>query len=144
MRKIYTDGACKNNPGKGGWAFVMLNESDKEVDEGFGSVKESTNQRMEMQAVISGLEKTDLKESVEIYSDSAYVVNCFNNNWMVGWKENGWKNRKNQDVKNKDLWVEMDDLVSNRSVTFIKVKGHSDNALNNKVDEMASNAAKNA
>ena len=142
MKKVYTDGACKNNPGKGGWAFIILDNENKQLSEGVGSDKETTNNRMEMQAVISALETTNIGEKVEIYSDSAYVVNCFKDNWIAGWKKRGWVNSKRKPVENRDLWESMDLLVSQRNVDFIKVKGHSNDQYNNKVDQMASDAAK--
>ena len=145
MKKIYTDGACKGNPGKGGWAFVVLDDKDKEVSRKSGSCREdTTNNRMEMQAVISGLKSVDASEDVEVYSDSAYVVNCFKQKWMVNWKRNGWVNSKKSPVENRDLWEALDNITTGRFITFIKVKGHSDNKFNNIVDVIASSAAREA
>lgn len=144
MKKIYTDGACKKNPGKGGWAFIMLDGENRDLDQGVGSNPMTTNNVMEMQAVIEGLQKTDKGEKVEVYSDSAYVVNCFKDDWISGWKKKGWKNSKRQDVKNRELWETMDVLVNERHVEFIKVKAHSTDEFNNRVDKMASDAAREA
>jgi ribonuclease HI len=150
MKKIYTDGACKNNPGKGGWAFIILEGGDKKIDEGVGSKELSTNNQMEMQAVIEGLKKTEPGETLGVYSDSAYVVNCFKNDWISGWKKKGWKNSQRKPVKNKELWEEMDALVSARNIEFFKVPAHLDtdhpdyDPFNDAVDKLADNAARNA
>jgi len=149
MKKIYTDGACKGNPGKGAWAFLILENGEK-IEDGFGPDKMTTNNQMEMKAVIEGLKKTEKGEILEVYSDSAYVVNCFKQNWIAGWKKKGWKNSQRKPVKNKELWEEMDALVSARTVDFFKVvahlpKGHKDyDEHNDYVDELASNTAYNA
>lgn len=140
MKQIYTDGACKGNPGKGGWAFIIL-EDNKELIKNTGHQTQTTNQRMEMKAVIESLKHIKQDESAEIFSDSAYVVNCFLDNWMVNWKKNNWIASNKKPVANKDLWEEIDNLMQNKSITFNKVKGHSNNEINNKVDKMASEAA---
>jgi len=140
MKKIYTDGACKKNPGKGGWAFIIL-ENNEIINKGFGSKIDATNQQMELMAVIESLKKINQGEVVEVYSDSAYVVNCFNENWMDNWKKNGWVNAANKKVANKELWEELDELMTNKNVSYIKVKGHSGDKNNELVDKMATSAS---
>lgn len=132
---IYTDGACSGNPGPGGYAAILIYEDTKK--EIVGGDKLTTNNQMELLAVIKGLES--LKEicEVTIYSDSAYVVNAFLQNWLISWKKNNWKNSSKQPVKNVELWKRLDELVNKHSVKFFKVKGHSDNELNNRCDELA-------
>ncbi len=137
---IYTDGACSGNPGPGGWGTILMYEDiKKEIS---GGSKETTNNIMEITAVIEGLKLLKYPCIVEIYSDSAYVVNAFNQNWISNWKKNGWKNSKKEDVKNRELWEELEELLKPHQVTFIKVKGHSDNVFNNRCDELARNAIK--
>lgn len=132
---IYTDGACSGNPGAGGYcAILMYNGAEKVIS---GSEKETTNNRMELFAVISGLKA--LKESclVDLYSDSQYVTDAFNLGWIDAWRANGWKNSAKKPVKNVDLWEELISLTQLHKVTFIKVKGHSDNEFNNRCDKIA-------
>ncbi|MCI9365262.1 MAG: ribonuclease HI [Clostridia bacterium] len=138
---IYTDGACSGNPGPGGWGTILMYEDNKK--EISGGKKDTTNNIMEVTAVIEGLKLLKYPCEVEIYSDSAYVVNAFNQNWITNWKKNGWKNSKKEDVKNRELWEELESLMSEHKVTFIKVKGHSDNEYNNRCDELARSAIKN-
>lgn len=140
---IYTDGACSGNPGPGGWgAILMFRDNKKELS---GGQRETTNNIMEMTAVIEALKqiKYPCNKEVEVYSDSAYVVNAFNNYWIKSWKKNNWVNSSKEPVKNKELWIELDALVQKFNVKFIKVKGHSDNEYNNRCDELARNAIKN-
>lgn len=135
---IYTDGACSGNPGPGGWgAILMYNGAQKEIS---GSNKETTNNIMEITAVLEAIKLLKEECKVKIYSDSAYVVNAFNQKWIYGWMKNGWKNASKEPVKNKELWQELYDLTKMHEVTFIKVKGHSDNEYNNRCDEMAREA----
>ena len=135
---IYTDGACSGNPGPGGFGTILIYEDvKKEIS---GGQKDTTNNVMEITAVIEGLKLLKYPCEVEIYSDSAYVVNAFNQNWIENWKKNGWKNSKKEDVKNKELWEELEELTKVHKVTFIKVKGHSDNEYNNRCDELARKA----
>ncbi len=141
MKQIYTDGSCKGNPGRGGWAFIIL-EDNLEIFRDSGSCPQTTNQRMEMQAVIESLKNINFGDIADIFSDSSYVVNCFLDNWIGKWKNNNWTASNRKPVANKDLWEEMDRLMQNKSVTFNKVKGHSNNEINNKVDGLASEAAK--
>ena len=132
---IYTDGACSGNPGVGGYcAILMYNGAEKVVS---GYELETTNNRMELLAVIKGLEA--LKETciVNVYSDSQYVVDAFLQNWVFSWQQNGWKTAGKKAVKNPDLWLKLLELYGNHKVTFIKVKGHSDNEFNNRCDKIA-------
>lgn len=137
MRKIYTDGACRGNPGPGGWAWAGSKEH-------FGSGYEAhtTNQRMEIKAVIEALKACDDAE-VEIVSDSTYVIKCFNDKWHAGWLRRGWKNSQGQPVANRDLWEELFALVlhSGRTIRFTWVKGHSGDKGNDFVDLLATTAA---
>lgn len=124
----------------GGWGTILMCDNiKKEIS---GGKSDTTNNIMEITAVIEGLKLLKYPCEVEIYSDSAYVVNAFNQKWIDNWKKNGWKNSSNEEVKNKSLWEELDVLVNTHSVKFIKVKGHSDNELNNRCDELARNAIK--
>ncbi len=137
---IYTDGACSGNPGPGGWGTILIYKNkQKEMS---GGKKETTNNVMELMAVIEGLKCLKYPCDVEIYSDSAYVVNAFNQNWINSWLKNGWKNSNKEPVKNKEMWQELYELTQIHKVKFIKVKGHSDNEYNNRCDELARNAIK--
>ncbi len=127
---LYTDGACSGNPGNGGWgAILMYGAVSKEIS---GGCKDTTNNKMELTAVIEGLKRLKEPCRVKVYSDSAYVVNAFLQDWISGWYRRGWRN-----VKNTDLWHELISLTQVHSVTFHKVKGHSDNEYNNRCDELA-------
>ena len=135
---IYTDGACSGNPGPGGWGgILMYKENIKEIS---GALKDTTNNVMELTAVIEALKLLKFKCNVKLYSDSAYVVNAFNQKWIYGWLKNGWKNSNKEPVKNKELWEELYSLTNIHNVEFIKVKGHADNEYNNRCDELARNA----
>ena len=132
---IYTDGACSGNPGPGGWAAILIyNNIKKEIS---GGSPQTTNNIMEMTAIIEGLKMLKEKCKVNIYSDSAYVINAFHDNWIDGWIKKGWVNSKKEPVKNKDLWEELIALNNKHDVTFNKVKGHSTDELNNRCDEIA-------
>lgn len=132
---IYTDGACSGNPGPGGYgAILFYGAHRKEIS---GGEKDTTNNRMEILAVIKALELLKEACQVKIYSDSAYVVNCFEKKWIYGWLRNGWKNSKGQPVENQDLWKKLWELMQFHSVQYVKVKGHSDNEFNNRCDELA-------
>lgn len=131
---IYTDGACSYNPGPGGWgAILMYNGSEKRIS---GGDANTTNNKMELIAVINALSCLKEKCKVRLYSDSAYVVNAFVQGWLENWKSNGWK-KQNKRVKNVELWQQLDKLVNYHQVEFIKVKGHSDNKYNNECDKLA-------
>ena len=138
---IYTDGACSGNPGPGGWgSILMFGDIKKEIS---GNAKETTNNIMEITAVVEALKCLKEPCEVEVYSDSAYVVNAFNQGWIENWKKNSWRNAQKDPVKNKELWEELDNLTSIHKVTFIKVKGHSDNEFNNRCDKLATDEIKN-
>lgn len=132
---IYTDGACSGNPGPGGWAAILMAGGAKK--EMSGGERDTTNNRMELMAVIEGLKALKRPCKVDIYSDSAYVVNAFKQNWIGKWVKNGWKNSAKAEVANSDLWKELNNLTSMHNVTFHKVKGHADNEFNNRCDELA-------
>ena len=132
---IYTDGACSGNPGPGGWGTILMyKDNKKEIS---GGLKNTTNNVMELTAVIEGLKLLKFPCNVHLYSDSAYVVNAFNQNWIKNWVKNNWKTSDKKDVKNKELWQELYNLTKVHKVKFIKVKGHSDNEFNNRCDELA-------
>ena len=138
---IYTDGACSGNPGPGGWgAILMYKDNIKEIS---GGKKDTTNNVMELTAVIEALKLLKFPCKVNLYSDSAYVVNAFLQNWVINWQKNNWKTSDKKDVKNKELWKELIELCNIHNVKFIKVKGHADNKYNNRCDELARNAISN-
>ena len=135
---IYTDGACSGNPGPGGWgAILMYKDNKKEIS---GAQKNTTNNVMELTAVIEALKLLKFPCQVNLYSDSAYVVNAFLQHWVINWQKNNWKTADKNDVKNKELWQELVKLAQIHNVNFIKVKGHSDNEFNNRCDELARKA----
>lgn len=133
---IYTDGACSGNPGPGGWGAVLLyKENIKEV---YGGEKDTTNQRMELKAAIEALKAIKVKNwDIKLYSDSAYLVNAFQKNWITNWQKNGWKNSKKEPVANQDLWQELVRLTQENKVEIIKVKGHAGVKWNERCDELA-------
>ena len=137
---IYTDGACSGNPGIGGWgAILMYNGHEKEMS---GYNKDTTNNRMEMFAVIQGLSALKEPCDVVVYSDSAYVCNAFAEGWGKQWESNNWKTANKSPVKNDDLWKLLLLLMAKHKVKFIKVKGHADNEYNNRCDKLATDAIK--
>lgn len=138
---IYTDGACQGNPGPGGWAWAVAPEG---AENGSGGAAHTTNQRMEIMAVLEAL-RTHAHTppgTITIVSDSTYVVNCFRDRWWVRWQQNGWKNSKKEPVANTDLWQPLIDLVQRNQPSFRWVKGHSGDRLNDLVDRLAVEAAK--
>ena len=134
MIKIYTDGSCIGNPGKGGWAAIIFMNNEKKILK--GSKDLTTNNQMELTATIKALEYISTKDKIQIYTDSKYVKQGITE-WITKWKINGWKTSKKEDVKNKELWLELDNLTSNNSIEWVWVKAHSDNHLNNEVDLLA-------
>ena len=137
---IYTDGACSGNPGPGGWgAILMYNGAQKEIS---GANNETTNNIMEITAVLEAIKLLKEECEVKIYSDSAYVVNAFNQGWIYNWMKNNWRTANKEPVKNKELWEELYSLIQKHKVEFIKVKGHSDNEYNNRCDFLATSAIK--
>lgn len=137
---IYTDGACMGNPGPGGWAVVLNNDYATKLIS--GSCKQTTNNRMELLAVINGLKALKKKCKVELYSDSKYIVNAINLHWLDNWKNNGWLTSSGTDVKNIDLWNELIQLLKEHEVKFNWVKGHNGNYFNDMCDNAAREAAK--
>lgn len=138
--ELYTDGACSGNPGAGGYGAILIYKGiEKEIS---GSETMTTNNRMEIYAVIAGLECLKEKCNVNIYSDSAYTVNAFLQGWLDGWVKNNWKKSDGKAVLNVDLWQRLYELTKYHSVKFIKVKGHADNVYNNRCDELARSAIK--
>ena len=132
---IYTDGACSGNPGAGGYCSILIyNGVEKVVS---GSESQTTNNRMEILAVIKGLECLKEPCEVNVYSDSQYVVDAFNQNWIFSWQNSGWRTANKKEVKNIDLWQRLLELYSVHKITFIKVKGHADNEYNNRCDKIA-------
>ena len=130
--EVWTDGACSGNPGPGGWAWAL-----DETTYASGSEDPSTNQRMEITAVLEALRVLAPAGAVIVVSDSTYVVNCFRDRWYVKWEANGWRNAKRQPVANDDLWRPLVELVRGNDVTFRWVKGHSGDRLNDLVDALA-------
>lgn len=134
---IYTDGACKGNPGIGGWgAILKYGNTEKEIK---GFSKETTNNIMELTAVIKALESLSRSCNIIITTDSNYVKNGITD-WINNWKKNGWKTAKKQPVKNKDLWVSLDKLVAKHSITWKWIKGHSGHPENERADQLANEA----
>lgn len=139
MIKIYTDGACSGNPGRGGWAAIILD--GEKIEKISGSKDNTTNNRMELTAVISALKYVKDKD-LEIYTDLKYTKDGIEK-WISNWKKNGWKTANKQDVKNKDLWDELDQLNSEKNVQWNWVKGHANNQYNNMADELARSEVEN-
>lgn len=135
--ELFTDGACKGNPGVGGWG-VLINNSNNFI-ELKGTQRQTTNNRMELIAVIEGLKSIKENENIEITTDSMYVKNGINQ-WINNWKRNGWKTAAKKPVKNKDLWQQLDELVQNYSIKWIWVKGHSGHPGNERADQLANEA----
>ena len=132
---LYTDGACSGNPGPGGWGAILeFNGTEKELS---GGEPETTNNRMELTAVIEGL--SALKEPcvVELYSDSKYVIDGLSKGWAEGWRKNGWKKADKKPAQNPDLWERLLDLTHIHTLHYHWVKGHADNPKNNRCDELA-------
>lgn len=137
---IYTDGACSGNPGPGGWGAVLIYKNTKK--EISGAKKNTTNNEMELTAALESLKMLKFPCKVDLYSDSAYLVNGFLQGWIYNWQKNNWQTADKKPVKNKEIWEQIYDLTKKHKVTFIKVKGHADNELNNRCDEMARKAIK--
>lgn len=134
MIKIYTDGACKGNPGVGGWGALIL-QDDKNI-ELFGGENETTNNRMELMAVIMALKEISPSEELTIYTDSTYVQKGISE-WIKNWKLNNWRSSNKKPVKNKDLWMQLDEASYARKINWEWVKGHAGNEGNEKADELA-------
>lgn len=137
---LYTDGACSGNPGMGGYGVILIYRGvEREIS---GGEVSTTNNRMEIYAVIAGLRCLKERCKVNIYSDSAYTVNAFNQGWIYAWMKSGWKKADGKAVLNAELWQELYSLVQQHEVRFIKVKGHADNEYNNRCDALARAAIK--
>ena len=140
MIKVYTDGSCLVNPGKGGWAAIIINDSGRiEIK---GSKDNTTNNQMELTAPIMALKKIPQGSKVQIFTDSKYVKSGITE-WIYNWKKNGWKTADKKEVKNKNLWTELDDLSNTFDIEWIWVKAHSTDKLNNEVDLLARSSANN-
>tara|TARA_B100000676_G_C18065265_1_gene840536 strand:- start:1402 stop:1875 length:474 start_codon:yes stop_codon:yes gene_type:complete len=134
---IYTDGACAPNPGVGGWGAVLISKEHNLRSEISGSEVYSTNNRMEITAVIKALECLRKSCIVDLYTDSTYVKNAFDKNWIKNWQNNGWKSKNKKPVANKDLWLRLIEVTQNHEISWHWVKGHSINIENNRCDELA-------
>lgn len=150
--QIYTDGSAKGSDyahRAGGWSFVILHDGDV-VAEGSGGENDTTNQRMELRAAVEGIRNAlhlagRSKDAVfEIYSDSAYLVNCYIQRWYKGWQRYGWYTKEGKPVKNQDLWEELIPHFENFHYSFIKTRGHSNDKWNERADELAQKAAEQA
>ena len=138
MIKIYTDGSCLENPGDGGWAAIIIFDKQKKIIS--GNQKNTTNNRMELLAPIEALKTLQINSEIEIITDSKYVKLGITE-WINNWKKNGWKTANKKEVKNIELWKELDNLVENFNIKWSWVKGHSTDQLNNEVDLIAKKAA---
>ena len=139
MIEIYTDGSCLENPGNGGWAAII--NDDGKIEKISGSEKNTTNNRMELMAPIAALSKITKKKKVQIFTDSQYVKMGITN-WIHNWIKNNWQTSKKEDVKNKDLWLNLYELTQSHDVEWHWVKAHACNILNEEVDALAKDAAK--
>lgn len=137
---IYTDGACSGNPGPGGWGAILI-YGDKKLEIS-GYEDHTTNNRMELTAPIAALKRLKEPCAVDLYSDSAYLVNAFVKRWLDSWQRNNWLKSDKKPVENQDLWQELLRLTSIHRVRWIKVKGHADNPYNNRCDELATGEIK--
>ena len=134
MIKIYTDGACKGNPGPGGWGALI--DDGNVQNEIFGGEDNTTNNRMEIMAVIMALETIEVDDEITVFTDSKYVQKGINE-WIKNWKINGWRSSNKKSVKNKDLWIQLDDLTSQLKINWVWIKGHSGHLGNERADFLA-------
>jgi ribonuclease HI len=132
---LYTDGACSGNPGPGGWAALLIFGGHERVITGAEAL--TTNNRMELSAVLEGLRVLKERCAVAVHADSSYVVNAFKEGWIKNWVRRGWLTAAKKPVKNRDLWEDLLQHVELHDVTWVKVKGHADDELNNRVDRLA-------
>ncbi len=135
MITIYTDGACSGNPGVGGWGVVILKNLKEPIFLN-GGEKNTTNNRMEITAAINAIIYFENKENLEIFTDSKYLKNGIES-WISKWKLNGWKTASKKPVKNKDLWIKLDNIIKNHNIKWNWVKGHANNEFNEKADQLA-------
>ena len=134
--KIYTDGACSGNPGIGGWGVVIIFDINKKIYLN-GGLKNTTNNQMELIAAIEALKKIDNKnEIINFYTDSKYVKDGIES-WIINWKKNGWKTASKKEVKNKELWIQLDKQILNHKINWHWIKGHSGNTYNEEADSLA-------
>jgi ribonuclease HI len=133
---LFTDGACSGNPGPGGWAYVLRHPATGREREDSGGERQTTNNRMELTAAIRGLEALSRPSTVDLYSDSQYVLNGLKS-WLAGWKKKGWKTASKQPVKNVDLWQHLDELKSIHDLRFHWVEGHAGHVENERCDTLA-------
>lgn len=141
---LFTDGACSGNPGPGGWGYILRHPATGKELEGSGGEADTTNNRMELQAVIEGLSALKRPTTVEVVTDSKYVVQGASE-WLAGWKRNGWKRREDgrlKPIKNPEHWQKLDELLSRHTVRFRWIRGHAGHAENERCDELAVEAAK--
>lgn len=138
MLKIWTDGSCLGNPGPGGWAFIATD--GKNVAERSGGEKDTTNNRMELTAVIRALTAAKKHDELELHTDSQYVKNGMEK-WVQQWKNNNWKNAERKPVKNKELWQQLDQLAQTKRIKWVWVKGHAGHDMNERCDTLAQTAA---
>jgi len=138
--QIYTDGACSGNPGPGGWGCVLIYGPNRK--QLHGAQADTTNQRMELMAAIAALEALKEPCRVDLYSDSAYLINAFNRRWLDNWQKNGWLNSKKQPVENQDLWHSLLAAAALHEINWLKVKGHAGDELNELCDTLARGAIK--
>jgi ribonuclease HI len=135
---IYTDGACSGNPGPGGWAAILTyGEIEIEIS---GYEGHTTNNRMELTGPIEALKRLKVRCQVAVYSDSSYLINAFTKGWLTSWQKNNWLKSDKKPVENKDLWLKLLALCEKHEVRWVKVRGHADNANNNRCDELARGA----
>lgn len=134
--ELFTDGACSGNPGPGGWAYILRHRASGAEREDSGGDPQTTNNRMELSAVIEGLRALTKPSTVDLYSDSQYVLNGLSK-WLAGWKKKGWKTASKQPVKNVDLWKILDELIQTHDVSFHWVRGHNDHPENERCDTLA-------
>ncbi|MFG0256736.1 MAG: ribonuclease HI [Phycisphaerales bacterium JB043] len=134
--ELHTDGACSGNPGPGGWAYILHHPGTGKRVEHSGAEHDTTNNRMELIALIEGLSALTRPSVVDIYSDSQYVLKGLNE-WLDGWKAKGWKNAQKKPVKNRDLWEQLDALRSEHELDYHWIRGHSDHPENERCDQLA-------
>jgi ribonuclease HI len=137
--EVYTDGSCSGNPGPGGWAAVLRYAGPEGVVEKVltGAERETTNNRMELTAVVEALAALNERCEVALHSDSAYIVNALNDGWLDNWQRRGWRTGDRKPVKNRDLWERLEAQRRRHSIRFVKVKGHAEDEMNNRVDRLA-------
>lgn len=133
--EIYTDGACSGNPGPGGWAAILIYKDQEKI--AAGGQTATTNNRMELMAAIQGLKLLNQRCAVKLYSDSAYLIDALTKGWLERWRLNSWHTAAKDEVKNRDLWEEIITLAAQHEISWVKVKGHSDNEYNNRCDAIA-------